>query len=113
MNRRIFWAVSLTLLAIAVFAPLMASAQSKSFPMRENNEGQVRASVTPQNLSKTADAWRFEVRFNTHVTPITQDMLAVASLLSVTARVLAKSRRPGKAIRRAAIIAGACWCSSR
>lgn len=80
MNRRVFWFVSLALLAIAAVAPLMASAQSKSFPMRENNEGQVRASVTPQNLSKTADAWRFEVRFNTHVTPITQDMLAVASL---------------------------------
>ena len=27
--------------------------------------------MTPQSLSKTADAWRFEVRFNTHVTPIT------------------------------------------
>jgi hypothetical protein len=80
MNRRVFWFVSLALLAIAAVAPLMASAQSKSFPMRENNEGQVRASVTPQNLSKTADAWRFEVRFNTHVTPITQDMVAVASL---------------------------------
>jgi hypothetical protein len=80
MNRLIFWAVSLALLAVAVVAPLMASAQSKSLPMRENNEGQVRASVTPQNLSKTADAWRFEVRFNTHVTPITQDMVAVASL---------------------------------
>ena len=32
-------------------------------PDEENNEGQVRASVTPQNLSKTADAWRFEVQF--------------------------------------------------
>ena len=80
MKRRIFWSVSLVLLAIAVVAPLMASAQSKSLPTRENNEGQVRTSVTPQNLSKTADAWRFEVRFNTHVTPITQDMVAVASL---------------------------------
>jgi hypothetical protein len=80
MKRRIFWSVSLALLAIAVAAPLMASAQSKPLPTRENNEGQVRTSVTPQNLSKTADAWRFEVRFNTHVTPITQDMVAVASL---------------------------------
>lgn len=37
-------------------------------------------SVTPQDLSKTADAWRFAVQFNTHVTPITQDLVAVASL---------------------------------
>jgi|SRR5665647_3685304 len=80
MKRRIFWAVSLVLLAVAVAAPLAASAQTKSLPMRESDEGQVRASVTPQNLTKTADSWRFEVRFNTHVTPITQDMVAVASL---------------------------------
>lgn len=80
MKRCIFWAVGLVLLAIAVTAPLIASAQTKSLPMRESDGGQVRASVTPQNLSKTVDAWRFEVRFNTHVTPITQDMMAVASL---------------------------------
>ena len=73
-------AVSLVLFTIAVGASLTVSAQTKSLPMRESDEGQVRASVTPESLSKTADAWRFEVRFNTHVTPITQDMVAVASL---------------------------------
>ena len=80
MKRRIFLSVNLLVVAIAVAAPLTASAQTKPLPMRENSEGQVRASVTPQNLSKTADAWRFEVRFNTHATPITQDMVAVATL---------------------------------
>jgi hypothetical protein len=80
MKRRNFLSVNVVLLAMAVAAPLTASAQTKSLPTRENDEGQVRASVTPQNLSKTANAWRFEVRFNTHVTPITQDMLAVVTL---------------------------------
>jgi hypothetical protein len=80
MKCRIFWAVSLVLLATVAAAPLTVSAQTKSLPMRESDEGQVKASVTPQSLSTTADAWRFEVRFNTHVKPITQDMVAVASL---------------------------------
>jgi hypothetical protein len=80
MKRRIFWSACLVLFAVAVTAPLVASAQTKSLPMKENDEGQVRASVTPQDLSKTADAWRFEVRFNRHVTPISQDMVAVTSL---------------------------------
>ena len=80
MKRRIFWSACLVLFAVAVAAPLVASAQTKSLSMKENDEGQVRVAVTPRDLSKTADAWRFEVRFNTHVTPITQDMVAVTSL---------------------------------
>jgi hypothetical protein len=80
MEHRVLPFVSLVLLALAVGVPPMASAQTKSLPAIENNEGQVRVSVTPQSLSKTADAWRFTVQLNTHVTPITQDMVAVASL---------------------------------
>jgi hypothetical protein len=80
MKRHLFRSLSFALFAIAVSAPLTASAQTKSLPVRESNEGQVKVSVTPQSLSKTADAWRFAVQFNTHVTPITQDMVAVASL---------------------------------
>jgi hypothetical protein len=80
MKHRLFRSLSFVLFAIAVSAPLTASAQTKSLPVRESNEGQVRVSVTPQSLSKTADAWRFAVQFNTHVTPITQDMVAVTSL---------------------------------
>lgn len=78
MSHRTVWPMRLILFAIAVGVPLLASAQS--LPVRENNEGQVMVSVTPQNLSTTADNWRFEVRFNTHVTPITQDLVEVASL---------------------------------
>jgi hypothetical protein len=80
MKRRNFWAASLVLLAVAIAAPPTASAQTKSLSMKESDQGQVRVAVTPRDLSKTADAWRFEVRFNTHTTPITQDMVAVASL---------------------------------
>ncbi len=80
MKHHLFRSSSLVLFAIAVGAPLMTPAQAASLPMKENNEGTVMVSVTPQNLSKTADAWRFAVQFNTHVTPITQDMAAVASL---------------------------------
>jgi len=80
MKSRIFRPVSLVLFTIAVGMSFAATAQTVSLPTKENNEGQVRVSVTPQSLSKTADAWRFEVRFNTHVTPITQDIASVASL---------------------------------
>lgn len=80
MKRRNFWSASLVLLAIAAAAPLTSSAQTKSLSMKESDEGQVRVAVTPRDLSKTADAWRFAVQFNTHVTPITQDMVAVTSL---------------------------------
>ena len=70
----------LILIAVVVAAPLMASAQTKSLLVRENTEGTVMVAVTPQDVSKTSGTWRFAVQFNTHVTPITQDMVAVASL---------------------------------
>ncbi len=80
MKQRHFRSLSLVLLAIAVGAPLTASAQAKSLPTKENTGGQVMVSVTPQDLSTTADTWRFAVQFNTHVSPITQDLVAVTSL---------------------------------
>ncbi len=80
MKRRVFLSASLVLFAVTVGAPLVAPGQPKSFAPKENDEGGVRISVTPKSLLKAADAWRFEVRLNTHVTPLTQDMVAVASL---------------------------------
>ena len=80
MNRRIFRPVSLVLFTIAVGVSFAALAQTVSLPTKENKEGPVRVSVTPQSLSKAADAWRFEVRFNTHVMELTEDIVAVASL---------------------------------
>lgn len=80
MKHRFFRSLSLVLFATVIGAPLMAPAQTKSLPVRESNEGQVKVSVTPESLSKTAETWRFAVQFNTHVTPITQDMVAVTSL---------------------------------
>ncbi len=72
--------LSLALLTVAVALPQAALAQTKSLPSRENDEGQVMVTVTPLILSGTANAWRFEVRLNTHVAPISEDMAAVATL---------------------------------
>ncbi len=68
-----------SLFALAQTAP--PAAQDKAtFAVKDNNEGAVSVSVTPQDLSKSAGTWRFALRFNTHVTPISQDMVAVVSL---------------------------------
>ncbi len=80
MKRGYFWAIPLVLIATAVAAPLPLPAHGKALSMQENTEGPVRVAVTPQDLSKSADDWRFAVQFNTHIMPITQDMLAVSSL---------------------------------
>ena len=80
VKRRYLWSIPLFLIAGALAAPPMLSARSEPLPAQENKDGTVRVSVTPETLSKRADAWRFSVRFNTHVTPISQDMMKVASL---------------------------------
>jgi hypothetical protein len=80
MKLNILRPVSLVLFAIALGVSFGASAQSVSLSTKENREGPVRVSVTPQNLSKAADAWRFEVSFSTHVVELTEDIVAVASL---------------------------------
>ena len=69
------------LVAIVFALPLATSAQNTPLQAKENNEGNVMVTVTPLSLSTTADAWRFEVRLNTHVAPLTED-LAAASVLS-------------------------------
>ncbi len=77
------------LLAIAVVVVLGGSALSAlpparsaegAFPAQTNNQGQVFVTVTPLALSPAADAWRFQVQFNTHVVAQTQDMMQVAVL---------------------------------
>jgi hypothetical protein len=82
MKSRIFRSVNVVLFAVVAMASLslVASAQTKPLSMKNNAEGEVRVSVTPENLSKTAGTWRFAIQFNTHTTPITQDMVAVTSL---------------------------------
>jgi hypothetical protein len=68
-----------SLFALAQTTP--PAAQDKAaFAVKDSDEGAVKVSVTPQDVSKSAGAWRFAVQFNTHVTPISQDMVAVASL---------------------------------
>lgn len=56
------------------------TAQDEALPAQVNREGQVTVKVTPLALSPTADAWRFSVQFDTHVTPLNQDLLKTAVL---------------------------------
>ena len=80
--------VAAVAIATAAVGSLFALAQTTppapqdkaAFAVKDSDEGAVKVSVTPQDVSKSAGAWRFAVQFNTHVTPISQDMVAVASL---------------------------------
>ncbi len=56
------------------------TAQDQALPAQVNREGQVTVKVTPQALSPAADQWRFSVQFDTHVTPLNQDLLKTAVL---------------------------------
>lgn len=55
-------------------------AETAALPVQVNKEGQVVVTVTPLTLSATADTWRFEVVFDTHVTPLNQDLLQAVLL---------------------------------
>jgi len=88
MKRHHLLVVAAATIATAAVGSLFALAQTAppttqdkaAFAVKDNDEGAVKVSVTPQDVSKSAGAWRFAVQFNTHVTSITQDMVAVASL---------------------------------
>ncbi len=80
MKRHVLMAIALAPIAAALAGSPLASAQTLTLEAQKNDEGAVSVSVTPQDVSKSAGAWRFAVQFNTHVTPISQDMVAVASL---------------------------------
>ena len=88
MKRRHLLVVVAVAIATAAVGSLFALAQTTppaaqdnaAFAVRDSDEGAVKVSVTPQEVSKSAGAWRFAVQFNTHVTPISQDMVAVSSL---------------------------------
>ncbi len=80
MTPKSFWLIATVLIAVAFAGSWIAAAQTNSLTVRENDEGAVSVSVTPEDVTGTADTWRFAVQFNTHVTPISQDIVAVASL---------------------------------
>ena len=79
MKHRYRFSISLAALAFAS-ALSWAGTPSTQFPSRQNNEGMVMVSVTPQSLG-TGDKWVFAVQFNTHVKPITQDLQKVSVLI--------------------------------
>jgi len=45
-----------------------------------SDEGGVIVKVRPVSLLPNAEAWKFEIQFNTHTVPLDQDLLKVASL---------------------------------
>ncbi len=55
-------------------------AQGESLRSQISREGQVTVKVTPLTLSAGADAWRFEIEFDTHSVPLTHDLSAIAVL---------------------------------
>ncbi|MBI1201923.1 MAG: hypothetical protein GC182_05370 [Rhodopseudomonas sp.] len=67
------------LLASGIIPAFTAFAQTTSWPSRQDTSGQVTVSVTPTDLSDN-NAWRFSVQLNTHVAPISQDLVAVSVL---------------------------------
>lgn len=80
MKPKHFWLIATFLIAVGFAASWVAAAQTNSLTAKNNDEGAVSVSVTPENLASTAGPWRFAVQFNTHVAPISQDMVAVATL---------------------------------
>ena len=73
--------------AVPFAAPLgvevaASAVQGEALPSQINSEGQVTVKVTPLDLSQTADTWRFAMQFDTHVTPLNQDLLKTAVLSS-------------------------------
>lgn len=60
--------------------------QVATFPAQTNNEGQVSVTITPLDLSGTAETWRFDVQLNTHVTPLDQDLAQIAVLIDAGGR---------------------------
>lgn len=79
MHRREWLYLAFFFATIGVAPSLTAMAQAKSWPSRQDNKGQVIVSVTPTELPDTG-TWQFAVRLNTHVAPITQDLVAVSVL---------------------------------
>lgn len=73
---KISFATASVALALAIALP----AHSAEFQSKKDSQGQVMVTVTPQSLSSASETWRFDVRLNTHVAPITQDLAKVAVL---------------------------------
>ncbi|MDE2361155.1 MAG: hypothetical protein KGM42_00645 [Hyphomicrobiales bacterium] len=67
-------------LAAALVVGSAARAQDHALASRQDNQGQLMVSVTPV-ITPGAATWRFDMQFNTHVSPITQN-IAADSVLS-------------------------------
>jgi len=65
--------------ALATFVTGSAFAAA-SLAAQTSREGAVTVKVTPLELSAGSAAWRFAVVFDTHVAPLNDDVLAVATL---------------------------------
>lgn len=82
-RRRVVFAcitAALLLGAAQVAGTPVRAQQAKPPPAQVNKEGQVTVKVVPLTLAAGAETWRFEIVFDTHTVPLTQDLLAVAAL---------------------------------
>jgi archaellum component FlaG (FlaF/FlaG flagellin family) len=87
MKRHLFLFVAAATITAAAAGSLFAltqtapsAANETTLAAKDNAEGAVTVSVTPQDVSQTAGTWRFAVQLNTHATPLSQDMVVVTSL---------------------------------
>lgn len=77
MNHRRFLHAGLVFVAFGLALP-GALAAPTALPSSENDQGQVKVTVTP-TLSDS-ESWQFAVQFNTHVAPLSQDIAAISVL---------------------------------
>lgn len=73
---------ALAVLALDVAVPAeVGGLKAAELATQTNRQGGVTIQVTPQTLSASASAWRFEVVLDTHSAALTQDLLDVPVLI--------------------------------
>jgi len=90
MARKLLRTLGILFVGASIIATSFASApgtqaagstQTAALPAQTNSEGRVSVTVTPLDVSPTAESWRFDVQLNTHVTPLDQDLMQIAVLI--------------------------------
>jgi hypothetical protein len=81
MLKKLFpgWILAATI--IFPFAPGLTAAETGYAP-QISNEREIKVTVTPQNLSRQASAWEFEVILETHTQALSDDLARSSVLIS-------------------------------
>jgi hypothetical protein len=72
--------LSTSLLFLFCLLIVPASWAGEDLAQQTNREGKVTVKVTPLDLAAASVQWRFEIAFDTHVTALDHDLLAIAAL---------------------------------